>query len=257
MEKYNTIPSPKDDRDWVIESLPKINILLPETVDHTSYLQPIRNQEKESSCAAHVASCIKEWQEYLDIGFYNYMSPQFIYNLRENQNCKEMHGRDVMKILLKKGCCYEITYPNINIEPPENIGIDALVQAHKFRIKGYAQIKTIHGLKMALALNGPCYISFPVYNNTDFMWKSNNNQKSKGGHALTVVGYNNIGFKLRNSWGENWGIDGYCLYPYSDWGSHWEIWTVMDENSFYYNNTMEVIDPKKVNCCSFLFKKKY
>lgn len=38
-----------------------------------------------------------------------------------------------------------------------------------------------------------------------------------GGHAMMAVGYNDPGqfFWVRNSWGESWGIGGYCQIPYA------------------------------------------
>ena len=53
----------------------------------------------------------------------------------------------------------------------------------------------------------------------------------KSGHAMVIVGYNETGFIIRNSFGEKWGDNGYCEYPYSEWGSHWEVWTCFDEKS--------------------------
>lgn len=50
-----------------------------------------------------------------------------------------------------------------------------------------------------------------------------------GGHAMTVVGYNAEGFIVRNSWGAGWNDDGHCVWPYADFGKHWEIWTAIDE----------------------------
>jgi hypothetical protein len=29
-----------------------------------------------------------------------------------------------------------------------------------------------------------------------------------------------------------WDMDGYCMYPYTDWGCHYEIWTMIDEKSY-------------------------
>ena len=117
----NTARSPDDSRDWTAESIYDSRVSLPKYVDHRFKLQPIRNQGNQGSCAAQTASCMKEWQENKDIGFKNYMSPQYIYNNRSNQNSEGMFGRDVMKILSKKGCCFEKTYPYNIIEKPEMI----------------------------------------------------------------------------------------------------------------------------------------
>lgn len=43
------------------------------------------------------------------------------------------------------------------------------------------------------------------------------NEVSLGGHAITIVGYDDSknSFYARNSWGLNWGLKGYFYIPYS------------------------------------------
>jgi len=41
--------------------------------------------------------------------------------------------------------------------------------------------------------------------------------KTKGGHAFAVVGYNDRGFYVQNSWGKDWGENGIALWTYEDW----------------------------------------
>lgn len=236
-------PSPEDSRDWLAESIYSTSFSLPEVVDHRNNLQPIRDQGEQGTCAAQTAACMKEWQEHKDVNFDKYMSPQFIYNNRENQDSEGMYGRDVMRILSKIGSCSETSYPYHKIEDPNNI-LDSIKQeALNYKIKSYAQIKTSDSLKRALYINGPCYISFPVYNHGVRMWKPNYGDKRQGGHAMTVVGYNKDGFIIRNSWGRFWGDRGYTLYPYEDWGSHWECWTTIDAES-YLEPKQEDEEPK-------------
>jgi hypothetical protein len=38
-----------------------------------------------------------------------------------------------------------------------------------------------------------------------------------GGHAFAIVGYDENGFIILNSWGEQWGCKGLALLPYDDW----------------------------------------
>lgn len=37
------------------------------------------------------------------------------------------------------------------------------------------------------------------------------------GHAFAIVGYDETGFLVQNSWGTEWGSHGYALLPYEDW----------------------------------------
>jgi hypothetical protein len=44
--------------------------------------------------------------------------------------------------------------------------------------------------------------------------------RDSGGHAFALVGYNDLGFVVQNSWGPGWGSLGFALLPYEDWVSH-------------------------------------
>ncbi len=39
----------------------------------------------------------------------------------------------------------------------------------------------------------------------------------EGGHAFAIVGYNEDGFIVQNSWGTDWGSSGYAVWLYEDW----------------------------------------
>jgi len=253
MDKFlcKTIVSPDDTRDWDARKIYKTNNIL-EYLDLRESLPPIRNQGLQGTCAAQSAACMKEWQEKKDYNFEGYMSPQFIYNNRHNQNSEGMFGRDVMRILSKIGSVEEAVYNYGKIEQISSIKQEYYERAKIHTIKSYAGIFDIDSLKKALNVNGPCYIAFPVYNFSDKMWiKEAEDTKLQGGHAMTVVGYNANGFIIRNTWGEKWGDDGYCLYSYNEWGSHWEIWTTIDEKSYLPDNndiTKEDICKKESRC---------
>jgi len=231
------LKSPHDSRDWIAESIyPDLN--LPSSLDLRKDLQPVRSQGHQGTCVAQTGACMKEWQEKKDVNLNEYFSPQFIYNNRDNYPNAGMHGRDLMKILNQLGCSREINFPYGTDADKNTTTSKAIKDATNYKIKAYAQVTTIDGVKKALYQNGPCCITFPVYPNTgDTFWKPvNPGDELKGGHAVTIVGYNKKGFILRNSWGIDWADKGYVVYPYSDFGSHWEIWTSIDEHSPEPNN---------------------
>ncbi len=45
-------------------------------------------------------------------------------------------------------------------------------------------------------------------------------QERPGGHAFIIVGYNSLGFIVQNSWGPEWGTNGFALWLYEDWVSN-------------------------------------
>lgn len=253
MYKLSTVKSPEDYRDFILETIINYNKELPEIHDMRSKLKSIRDQGELGTCAAMTAACIKEYQEKVNINFKNYFSPMFIYNNRSNQNSEGMYGRDVMKILYSKGICAEKDMKYGKICSPNEIDSELIEKSKNYKIKAYAKINTLEGLKKALFLFGPCYIAFPCYNNSTTLWKQTfKGQKPNGGHAMTVVGYNKEGFIIRNSWGNKWGNNGYCTFPYSDFGLQWEIWTLLDDESTYNIDDDEFYEPpKKYKCLCF------
>ena len=225
---FNVIPSRKDERDWNAEPLYDDVKSVPNSLDWRKHLQRVRNQGIQGTSLAFVGACMVEWYTRKILKEPIEASPQYLYNSRNNQSSTLLCGRDMMKILKDHGCCKEESYLyGCKDEISEEIRLEA--SSHK--IDGYARMRTMETLKKALLINGPCLICFPVYNHTTNLWKQRKEEEKLGCHAMCVVGYNSRGFILRNSWGEHWDNNGYCIYPYSDWGCHDEIWTVVSESN--------------------------
>lgn len=46
-----------------------------------------------------------------------------------------------------------------------------------------------------------------------------------GGHAFALVGYDELGFLVQNSWGKGWGMGGFAILQYEDWlTSAYDAW---------------------------------
>lgn len=228
--RLDVIPSIEDARDIIIEDVLE-EMPLPVRLDYRPYMGPVKDQGQQGSCSAQTAAQIKEYHEFADLQERLIFSPQFIYNNRENQTSEGMTPKDTMKILQKHGVVLESVYPYGRIEPKSKIKRAYYKLASPFKIKTYAKVRSLVGLKQALVKNGPCYLAVPVYNNTTRMWKARSGDKYQGGHAMTIVGYNEEGFIIRNSWSKNWGNQGHTVFPYSDWGLQWEVWTAIDDDT--------------------------
>lgn len=242
----NAVPSPDDPRDWIAEAIfrPRTELQLPKTLDLRDKLPGVRSQGGRGSCVAFAATVMKEYQERLDVEFKYHMSPEFIYHQRSIKPQSGMYPRDAMSILQHSGCPPEYSLP-YQKDDIESIPQKVREEASNFKIKSYARINTIMGLKTALYKNGPCHICFPVYHNQPEFWRASPGEQRTGGHAVAVIGYNAVGFILQNSWGKKWNGDGTVVYPYEDWGVHWEIWTTIDDNS------SKPDPPKSINFCLF------
>jgi len=225
---FNVIPSPSDERDWAAEPLYDDVKRIPSSLDWRGHIQRVRNQGRQGTSLAFAGTCILEWYSRKILKNEITASAQFLYNARPDKSRTLMSPRDLMETLRISGCCKEETYLYGSKDAPTP---EMFEEASHFKIDGYAKIRTMETLKRALLVNGPCLISFPVFNHTTKLWKQRKEHEKLGCHAMVVVGYNSKGFTVRNSWGEHWDTDGYCIYPYDDWGCHDEIWTVVNDQN--------------------------
>lgn len=101
-----------------------------------------------------------------------------------------------------------------------------IAQRNRF-IRSYAFLRNTMSIQYSILSNGPVMICLPVYNTSrDTFWEYRIGEAIVGFHAVTVVGYNLNGFRLRNSWGTSYGRGGYADFPYTDFGRIREAWTI-------------------------------
>lgn len=236
------LPSPPDQRDFQFGARSSIKSgndnfkgvsqskkKLPSYLDLRNKLPPIFDQGSKPSCVACVGACMKEYQERMDCGYNGHFSPDYIYFYRENKPYSGMWPRDMMKILQKQGCCSNYKLPYDKSVEPTVISTSCDRDAANYKVGTYYQINSVDELREALYENGPCCITFNVYNKSKQMWKQEPGDKYRGSHAMTVVGYKKNKFIIRNSWGKDWGNKGYTEYKFKDFGAHLELWTCADQ----------------------------
>lgn len=241
------LPSSEASDDWVFEHMVRgsdgiFYKELPSEYTLYEHLKDVRKQGNRGTCGAIVAATLQEInmsinvKKKLPIGApsdLEYMSPEFIYFHRVNKPGEGMFGKNVFQILQKIGTVPETLYAYGEKNPPNS---NMYLTASKFRITNYAKIKTIDGLKQALLELGPCYMGLPLYNFSERFWDPTYGKVVNGGHAVCVIGYTKDGFIFRNSWGNDWGDKGNCIFNYGDFGIHWEIWVPITNNNQVFHN---------------------
>lgn len=220
-----------DARDLVVEGITHPELQVPTVVDYRPEMPPVWDQGVDGPCSSYTAAAIKSWQELKDYGLNKNLSRYFLYNIRPNKPTKGMTPRMTMQLLRAYGIPTHDSYRRFGRKGLAKLPKWLLTEAQNHRIAGYARVMTIEGLQKSLYKNGPAYAAMPVFNDSDRFWHAPHGQKMLGGHAVAIVGYNSEGFIIRNSWGQSWADKGHTVYPYSDWGAHFEIWTIIDEKS--------------------------
>jgi C1A family cysteine protease len=146
-----------------------------------------------------------------------------------------MYLRDACKIAKQFGDPSEDTVPG-NTEQPkctqylkDILNDEIYKEAEKALILSYAKCDNTNAIKHALINYGPVLASVKWYDHYIFDGKVIQMDKTKdfGYHAITIVGYNNVGWICQNSWGRNFCGDGQFVYPYEE--KLEEAWSFVDK----------------------------
>jgi len=119
------------------------------------------------------------------------------------------------------GVCREELWPYRNNDSSP-LTVERAKDARNNTIGAYYRLKhTIVDFHSALNEVGTIYVSANVHPG---WWPQNihkgvitPHKEATGGHAFAIVGYNDIGFWVQNSWGPRWGRHGFALWRYEDW----------------------------------------
>ncbi len=219
---------------------------LPTAVDHSAALPPVGDQGIQGSCGPwSVGYYYKSFQEQNEHGWDvrtpdHQFSPSFLYNqvapFDEGTTFDELFN-----LLLDQGCGTLSDWPYNETDyttwPPYNAFLNGL----PYRIQTYTRLGDrvtpgiINAMKSRLAAGDLCVIGFPVYRPTPstpglfdildaenyfYEMPGDDDVYNAGGHAVTVVGYDDAvfdgrgGFKIVNSWDSTWGSRGFAYMSY-------------------------------------------
>lgn len=179
------------------------NLKLPETYTCEKVLPGVLNQGNQPICVPCSISGYINWKLNISTG-------------------KDKDNKvDIKTVFKKHGTKDGMSFKDA-LHYLKHTGIDT--DKGNFKIDKYAMIGSAQVLKQAIVLNGPCIGGLPVKSAYNDFW---NGGSFEGGHAIAIVGYNQNGFIIRNSWGTSYGNKGYYTLPYSDFEKFYEIWTIV------------------------------
>ena len=214
--------SKKDSRDYKYSSPLRNHKILP-TEYELPIIRAIYNQQTLNSCASHAVS-----QQILALEDYTksvYPSRLFLYyNARtvagDEDEDEGTTYRDMYKGLFNFGFCDEKMWkydPNNVLVKPSS---ECYATADKDLVKKYKSlVNSLYSIKYALCENLPVAIGLVLYENfepDDMGVIQMPKGKIEGSHAVVIVGYSDHTrlFKILNSWGPSWVLDGFAYVPY-------------------------------------------
>lgn len=203
---------------------------LPPQVDLSKWFPTPGNQGTQSSCVGWaVAYGLKSYQEAVErkqkpSSNNKVYSPSFVYNQIKLSSCSGgSYISDALNLLKRGGVSTLENFPYLEGSCSSVPSETVKNQAKDFAIADWRRVNTKDDVEIKSQLNAgfPIVIGMMV---DDGFEQLGHNQiyygpsgKEKGGHAMVVVGYddNKKAYKLFNSWGTNWGTNGFGWVSYS------------------------------------------
>ena len=207
-------------------------VSVPSSVDLSADNPPPGDQGRQGSCVGWaVAYAMKSYQERIERDWPltnngHVFSPAYVYNQIKLPG-GGAYMFDAFSLLVDQGVASLATMPYNPNDDRTQPGAAARREAADYKIADWGVVlRTSHTtfvreIKRHLAANTPVVIGIHTY--PDFFNLDEANPVyddasgfSRGGHAIVIVGYDDArsAFKIINSWGTDWGLDGYGWIDY-------------------------------------------
>lgn len=209
---------------------PKYRAVLPDRVDLSSRLPSPGDQGNQGSCVAWaVAYAARSYYDGLAAGQAlnpkSAFSPAYIYNQIRSKQSDCLSGSSIegaLNLLKNQGVARLEDFPysdnNCSRIPSNAVRSSAFSNAIRgWKSIKYGQIETVKG---ELYRGNPVVVGMNIPDSFQYVRGpaifSDLNASSRGGHAMTIVGYDDQrgAFKLLNSWSTSWGDGGYGWVDY-------------------------------------------
>ena len=267
--QFTLMPSPISAKDWYYTKVVKSVQNLPTTMTLEKYCGPIKNQGDAGFCHSFAGSSLKDIQEQIETGVKYNLSP--LYLARTVKSIDELPDEegstllDVCKALKQEGTIKEVYYPYEQYEAG-SLKFPKLrySKVYQYKIQNYARCDTVESMKQAIFNKKPVLFGITCCSN---IYDLDNNADKfialpegaiLGGHAMVIVGYDdNLShtykngktckgfFRIQNSWGTDWGDNGFAYLPYEYFT--YKINLIADKYMTFFTEAWAAVDLKNDN----------
>jgi hypothetical protein len=195
----DTLPSADDPRDYETEEGPVFS------VDHLQYYGGIENQKNEPLCVAHTCEAVARVSTNKTRGTKNadFDSRSFYFDILKKHDKMPYSSGTTLKNGMKCLKKYGINEQGLFVGD--------------FKIKRYSKARNLKQAQKAVQ-DGPVPACFRCYHSLftcdGVIEKPKTGEAQFGYHAMTLIGMNDVGFNVVNSWGFDWGCLGTALFPF-------------------------------------------
>ncbi|WP_447970192.1 C1 family peptidase [Nitrospira sp. M1] len=218
----NVLQDVPDARDWLYQ--PAL-IPLKQSVDAPKGLY-ILDQKSEGACTGFAIAAAINYLNPLENRNYR-VSPRMLYEMakRHDEWPGELYDGSSIRGAIQgwkhMGVCSEEFWPyRVGKKHRGDLTIERAKDARNNTVGAYYRVQPkISHFHAALNETGIIAVSAKVHRGWDNPKTGiiAHHEKPEGGHAFVIVGYNDQGFWVQNSWGTKWGQDGIALWTYEDW----------------------------------------
>ncbi len=190
----------------------------------------ILDQQREGACTGFALAAVINLLNSTRGKRYR-VSPRMLYEMSRHHD--EWPGNDysgsscrgAIKGWYAMGVCRDADWPYVEGEPGA-LTVARAKGARETRIGAYYRLRhRLADFHAALGEAGAIFVSANVHDGwgaaavraADGVIVHRRQTPQAAGHAFALVGYDERGFIVQNSWGEDWGRQGTAIWTYEDW----------------------------------------
>lgn len=237
----------------------------PSRISYRAFTPPILDQGQAATCVGYaVAYGLLTTQQNVLMGitnenmkYFRAMDPNFVYALIKSYDdswCEEGSSMyDAIGVLINSGCKPMFFEPWLECNSTTAISKFAMLAASNYSVNDAFLLDTGRTDKiveqMKSALNDRRLVAIGVQLTESFKsgttvqygsWLPSGNEPLNGAHAMVIIGYddnkNGGSFEVMNSWGANFGDNGFVWIKYADAKKYIEQAYVLDIEGFSTSN---------------------